>query len=103
MHDLPAIDTNAELLLTQPQGGIAASIGPTTYTPHGILVDFNKLLLEELQPGRSWGTALMHAQQRAWTLSSHMARTRDPNAALLRALTYGECLLGDPALPIYAP
>ncbi|MCZ7646853.1 MAG: C25 family cysteine peptidase [Planctomycetota bacterium] len=99
MHDLAVLDTLPELLLIQPQGGISASIASSTYTSIHSLAIFQKLLLEEARPGRTWGEALKAAQLRARDLSKGDASY----AEHLGDLVYGECLLGDPALPIYAP
>jgi hypothetical protein len=86
--------------LTQPQGGIAASIATTTYCTSAPAVDFMEQLLLQAQTGPArWGDALVKAQQYAWRQSSATPReTSQWFSDLMRT----ECLLGDPALTIYS-
>jgi len=50
--------------LTQPQGGISASIGTSTYMNSEIAMEFmDHLLKSATHGGQRWGNALMEAQQ----------------------------------------
>src|SRR6185295_5964795 len=54
--------------LTQPQGGISASIGTSTYMNSKYGTEFmNELLANASGPSARWGTALLKAQQWAWS------------------------------------
>ena len=80
--------------LTQPQGGISASIGTSTYMNSDAGVAFmNQLLTRANRSGQRWGTALMQAQQ--WALSQGATGF---NADLGRT----EQLFGDPAMPVFS-
>ena len=87
--------------LTQPQGGIVASIASTTYCTPPPALDFMEQLLKNAsaQNGR-WGGALLRAQQYAYGQSlSADAATAQWYADLAKT----QCLLGDPALSVYSP
>ncbi len=80
--------------LTQPQGGIAASIGSSTYVQAPCSTDFMRELLKQTsQPGARWGGALMRAQQ--WSL-------RQSGSVFYRDLGRTEQLFGDPAMRVFA-
>jgi hypothetical protein len=80
--------------LTQPQGGISASIGTSTYMNSDVAVAFmNQLLTRANRGGQRWGLALMQAQQ--WAL---MQGKSGFNADLGRT----EQLFGDPAMPVFS-
>jgi len=86
--------------LTQPQGGIAASLATTTYCTSEPAVDFMQNLLKSAmdRPAR-WSDALLKAQQYAYQQSQVLpAQTAQWYADLART----ECMLGDPALKILA-
>jgi len=78
--------------LTQPQGGISASIGSSTYTNPDCSTAFMIQLLKHAETaGMRWGDALMKAQQ--W--------------AALQGGSYGdlnrtEQIFGDPAIPVFS-
>ncbi|MCK6470534.1 MAG: C25 family cysteine peptidase [Planctomycetes bacterium] len=92
IHNLPGQSTNAGTLLTQAQGGIAASIATTTYTNSIAGMNFMSDLLGAAQRGSAtWGEALVKAQQEAF----ERGRTSELDADMAKT----ECLLGDPALP----
>ncbi|HLX61614.1 MAG TPA: C25 family cysteine peptidase, partial [Planctomycetota bacterium] len=86
--------------LTQPQGGIAASIATTTYCASPPAVDFMTQLLQQTQltPAR-WGDALLRTQQYSYWKS---AAVPSETGAWYADLAKTECLLGDPALNIFA-
>lgn len=84
--------------LTQPQGGIAMSIGNTTYCTATPAVDFmNHLMTQASTQHKRWGDALLRTLQYA---HSQSLKAPDQTAQWYRDLTQTECLLGDPALPI---
>jgi autotransporter-associated beta strand protein len=98
--------------LTQPQGGIAASISTTTYMESSKAVEFMQALLRNLVAPASvpagptllsgkkprWGEVLLKAQR--WAKQQSVALKAGPN--YYRDLMWTECLLGDPALPVFA-
>ncbi len=80
--------------LSQPQGGISASIGSSTYVTVDASVQFMGQLLKSANaPGMRWGDALLHAQQ--WSFQTGAGSYVD--------LGNTEQLFGDPALPVFAP
>ncbi|GMV80907.1 MAG: hypothetical protein AMXMBFR7_20910 [Planctomycetota bacterium] len=103
LHDEAILATLAEQLLTQAQGGIAASIGSSGYTTPHALIQFDRAFFREVRPGRTWGEALQRAQAEVWKQGQLLQRKGDPEAAAIFDQAYGQCLLGDPALPIAAP
>jgi hypothetical protein len=86
--------------LTQPQGGIAASLATTTYCTSEPAVDFMQNLLKSaLERPARWSDALLKAQQYAYQQSKiSPAETAQWYADLAKT----ECMLGDPALKILA-
>jgi len=75
--------------LTQPQGGIAASIGTSTYMQSAPAVAFMQQVLQAAETsGTTWGAALLKAQQ--WAAQQHNAWYAD--------LSKTESILGDPAM-----
>jgi len=77
--------------LTQPQGGIAASIGTSTYMNSDCAVEFASQLLKNANSGgMRLGTALMKAQQ--WAFAKGSSYYSDLNKT--------EQLFGDPAMPV---
>ncbi|MCK6471413.1 MAG: C25 family cysteine peptidase [Planctomycetes bacterium] len=96
IHNVPGYYSIAEALLTQPQGGIAASLGTTTYLASPPASEFMKELLNASRtPGVRWGEAL-RAAQRALEARAETAAPGD--AQTYRDLAKTESLLGDPAL-----
>ncbi|MBI3827967.1 MAG: autotransporter-associated beta strand repeat-containing protein [Planctomycetes bacterium] len=94
IHNYPGYYTLVENLLTQPQGGIAASIATTTYLDSPPAVEFmTEVLQASRKPNARWGDALLQAQQYA---AKH-ARGEDSYSDLTRS----ESLLGDPALKVF--
>jgi autotransporter-associated beta strand protein len=82
--------------LTQPQGGIAASIASTTYTQSLPDTQFMAELLKQAATtaGARWGEALVKTQQ----VTRQKAGGQDGwEMDLVRTV----CILGDPALPVY--
>ena len=80
--------------LTQPQGGISASIATSTYMNSDVAVKFMDRLLKNANVGgMRWGTALLQSQQ--WALSQGASGY---NADLGRT----EQLFGDPAMPVFS-
>jgi hypothetical protein len=79
--------------LTQPQGGISAGIGTSTYMNSDVAAAFTNTLLQNATvPGTRWGTALLHSQQQAL----------GPGATSFNAdLGRTEQLFGDPAMPVF--
>jgi hypothetical protein len=81
--------------LTQPQGGISAGIGTSTYMNSDVAVAFTNNLLQNANvAGMRWGTALLRSQQQALSqgltgFSADLGRT--------------EQLFGDPAMPVFGP
>lgn len=85
--------------LTQPQGGIAASIGTSTYMNSDCAVPFLAQLIKNADTGGAgpgsrmrWGVALMKAQQ--WAASQGPGFYSD--------LGNTEQLFGDPAMPVFS-
>ncbi|HLX62872.1 MAG TPA: C25 family cysteine peptidase [Planctomycetota bacterium] len=77
--------------LTQPQGGISASIAPSTYMASDYGVEFMGQLLKNANSGSArWGNALLNAQQ--WAYSK--------GAGFYADLSNTEQIFGDPAMPI---
>ncbi|MCK6471638.1 MAG: C25 family cysteine peptidase [Planctomycetes bacterium] len=96
LHNFPGHYTNAGTLLTQAGGGIAASIGTTTYTNSVSGMYFMADLLGAAQRGSAtWGEALAKAQAEAHKRGKTGKDKSEFDADLART----ECLLGDPALP----
>jgi len=79
--------------LTQPQGGISASIGTSTYMSPDAATNFmNQLLKDSTVTGSRWGNALMSSQR--WAGSQ---RGNSFYADLMKT----EQLFGDPAMPVF--
>ena len=79
--------------LTQPQGGICASIGTSTYMNSETAVAFLAQLTKNADAsGVRWGTALMKAQQ--WAARQGPGFFADLNKT--------EQIFGDPAMPVFA-
>jgi len=77
--------------LTQPQGGISASIGTSTYMNSDCAVEFASQLLKNANTSSMrWGTALMRTQQWAFTKGS----------SYYSDLNKTEQIFGDPAMPV---
>jgi len=84
--------------LSQPQGGIAASIGSTTYLNSATGAEFVNQLLKQTQGAGSrarWGDVVLRSQQ--WA-HNHSA----VSGSWYLDLSQTECLLGDPAMPLYS-
>jgi hypothetical protein len=105
MHNTSAGQTMPEYLLTKQDGGICASIGPTTYCWFKPLGEFKE---EVLRAGGAdayrWGDGMRRAHQimhqRAQNLDAANALTlRDMYLNIAQTMT----LLGDPALPFGKP
>lgn len=80
--------------LTQPQGGISASIGSSTYMHSAIHMNFMNQLLSNASNSTRWGDALLKTQQ--WSYS------RRATSAFYDDLTRTEQLFGDPAMPVHS-
>ncbi|MEI6235469.1 MAG: C25 family cysteine peptidase [Planctomycetota bacterium] len=81
--------------LTQPQGGISASIGTSTYMNSDVATMFMSQLLKNAgSPTARWGTALLRTQQWAGSQKGN---------AFYGDIMKTEQLFGDPAMPIYSP
>ena len=80
--------------LTQPQGGIAASIGTSTYMTSGPATAFMSEVIKQAGANARWGEALLRAQQWAHNKAAAEAWYED--------LARTECILGDPALPVFS-
>ena len=81
--------------LTQPQGGISASIGTSTYMNPDVATAFmNQLLKNANTSGTCWGAALLKTQQ--WAGSQ-------TGSAFYVDMMKSEQLFGDPAMPIFIP
>ncbi len=92
----PSFHSIAMQALTQPQGGIAASIGASTYMTSGPATRFMAEVIKHSgSPNSRWGDALLAAQQWASSQSGGEANW-------FHDLARTECLLGDPALPVFA-
>ncbi len=86
--------------LLQPQGGISASIGSTTYMNAAAGTDFARQLLvnaQNLGHGARWGDALRQTQVWAYQQSQGGSSSGGWYLDLSRT----ETILGDPAMPIY--
>ncbi len=82
--------------LTQPQGGISASIASSTYMNSDNAVAFmNQLLQNANRNGMRWGNALMQTQQWAMAQSGGAA-------GYYADLSNTEQIFGDPAMPIFS-
>ena len=82
--------------LTQPQGGISASIGSSTYVTADTHVELmNQLLKFASASGTRWGDALLKTQQ--WSFQ------KGTTPGIYSDLGKTEQLFGDPALPVFAP
>ncbi|MEI6235299.1 MAG: C25 family cysteine peptidase [Planctomycetota bacterium] len=78
--------------LTQPQGGISASIGTSTYMNSDYAVEFMHQLMKNANVGgMRWGNALMKTQQ--WAALQ--------GASFYTDLSQTEQLFGDPAMPVF--
>ena len=87
--------------LVQPQGGIAASIGTTTYMNSQPDIDLLKQLLSQGQsaaPNARWGDVLMRTQQ--WAYQKGQDNSQG-SASWYLDLSKTECILGDPAMPLF--
>ncbi|MEI6235905.1 MAG: C25 family cysteine peptidase [Planctomycetota bacterium] len=79
--------------LTQPQGGISASIGTSTYMNSECASAFAEQLLKYAdKSGMRWGDALMKTQQ--WAAAQGSGFYTDLNKT--------EQIFGDPAMPVFA-
>ncbi len=79
--------------LTQPQGGISASIGTSTYMNSDCAVPFLTQLMKNADAsGMRWGNALMKTQQ--WAASQGPGFYAD--------LAATEQIFGDPAMPVFS-
>ncbi len=81
--------------LTQPQGGISASIASSTYMKSEVAANFMNQLVKNAGDGRSrrWGQAMLRTQQ--WAFSQ--------GGGFYQDLGLTEQLFGDPAMRISAP
>jgi hypothetical protein len=79
--------------LTQPGGGLAASLGTSTFMASAPAVAFMTQLLQSVQTSGTWGQALMQTQQ--WAAQQGDGWSGD--------LSKTEMLLGDPAMPVLGP
>gem|GEM_PF-518832 len=80
--------------LTQPQGGISASIGTSTYMNPDVGAAFANQLLQNAGSSARWGSALLNAQRWAGAQTG---------SAYYGDMMRTEQLFGDPAMPIHAP
>jgi len=79
--------------LTQPKGGISASVGTSTFMNSDYAVNFMAQLMKDADTsGMRWGTAVMKAQQ--W--AAHQG------GGFYNDLSLTEQLFGDPAMPVYS-
>ena len=79
--------------LTQPQGGISASIASSTYMNSQTATEFmNQLLLNANTNGARWGGALLKAQR--WSCRQ--------GGAFYSDLGKTEQIFGDPAMPVFS-
>ena len=82
--------------LTQPQGGISASIASSTYMASQNATAFmNQLLLNANVSGMRWGTAVLKTQQ--W------ASAQAGTSSFYADLSTTEQIFGDSAMPVLAP
>lgn len=94
--DVPNYRSIAIQALTQPQGGVSASIGTSTYMNSEYAVPFTSQLIKNADAGNGtrWGDALLKTQQWAFKQGSAMSFYRD--------LCNTEQIFGDPAMPVYS-
>ncbi|HLX60839.1 MAG TPA: C25 family cysteine peptidase [Planctomycetota bacterium] len=78
--------------LTQPQGGISASIASSTYMNSEDATEFMNQLLDNAGTTQRWGNVLLRAQQWAYARGG----------GLYDDLSRTEQIFGDPAMPIYS-
>ena len=97
--NLAQFNSIAVQALTQPQGGISASIGSSTYMNSDHAVAFMSQLIKNADSsgtgtagGIRWGTALMKTQQ--WAASKGPGFYADFNKT--------EQIFGDPAMPVFS-
>ncbi|HLX62492.1 MAG TPA: C25 family cysteine peptidase [Planctomycetota bacterium] len=76
--------------LTQPQGGISASIASSTYMNSQNATEFMSQLLTNAGTTQRWGNALLKTQQWAYAKGS----------GFYTDLTLTEQIFGDPAMPV---
>jgi hypothetical protein len=81
--------------LTQPQGGISASIATSTYMNSDYAVPFMSQLMKNADSGARtrWGNALMKTQQWAYQHGAQSSFYLD--------LGRTEQIFGDPAMPVF--
>ncbi len=95
--DQANLNTIAIQGLTQPQGGISASIASSTYMNSDSATAFmTQLMMNANSSGARWGTALMKAQQ--WAASKNASGSV---AAFYGDLNKTEQIFGDPAMPVF--
>ena len=93
--NVPGYQSIAIRALTQPQGGISASIGTSTYMNSDVATAFmNQLLKNTSDSNVRWGSVLMKTQQWAGSQSG---------SAFYKDLMTTEQLFGDPAMPVFTP
>ncbi|HLX64696.1 MAG TPA: C25 family cysteine peptidase [Planctomycetota bacterium] len=92
--DLPGYQSLAMQALSQPQGGISASIGTSTYLNSQSATEFMSQLLANTGSSQRWGSALLKAQQ--W------ASQQAAQSSFYSDLLGTEQIFGDPALPIFS-
>jgi hypothetical protein len=81
--------------LTQPQGGISAGIGSSTYmNPQAGMEFMNQLVANAQSGGMRWGGALLKTQQ--W------AAGKSSESGLFADLSKSEQIFGDPAMPVFS-
>ncbi len=81
--------------LTQPQGGISASIASSTYMNSDCATEFMTQLMNAANSdGMRWGNALMKAQQ--WAANHG-------GSGFYGDLNTTEQIFGDPAMPVFMP
>ena len=91
-NDTPGFKSLAMQALTQPRGGISASIASSTYMNSQCTVEFMSQLLANASAGHArWGGALMRAQQ--WA--------HGKGSGFYSDLQQTEQLFGDPAMPVF--
>src|SRR5258706_6129529 len=77
--------------LTQPQGGISASIASSTYMNSQNATEFMSQLLTHAGTTQRWGNALLKTQQWAYA----------KGGGFYGDLSKTEQIFGDPAMPVY--
>jgi hypothetical protein len=86
--------------LTQPQGGISASIASSTYMNSDNAADFmNQLIKNANVSGMRWGNALMKTQQWAYNRGT---TNGNGGGSFYSDLSKTEQIFGDPAMPVFA-